>query len=270
MNLLSLFLLSFLLSLLCFTFTFSLALRKRNNNYIDIAYGLSYIVSSLTLSYLAISEGHFSPVSLLLCILIFIWGSRLSYRLYKRNNKKEEDFTYAKWRCLWEEHGKLYFILRSYVQIYILRAFLVSLVLLPFTLSLTILRSAHFSILLMSIGLLLWFAGFFFETVGDAELDSFHAQRKKHIQEFLTSGLFSYTRHPNYFGESLMWFAIALISIAYTKSLFCFISPLLITFLLLFVSGIPRVEKKWHGNKEWEEYAKKTSAFFPLPRKENA
>ena len=109
--------------------------------------------------------------------------------------------------------------------------------------------------------------GFFFEAVGDAELDSFIAKRNKHGLRFLTTGLFAYTRHPNYFGESMMWLGLATISFGAGSSFIVYISPLLITTLLLFVSGIPMVEKRWHDDKEWEAYAKKTNAFFPFPSK---
>ncbi len=262
MTLSPLYTLSFLLCLLFTTFVFSLALKKQNNSIMDIAYGLCFIFTSLVLSYITVSQKHFPLISLLILSLILVWGTRLSYRIYKRNKNKEEDFRYAVWRVEWSKKGKLYFILRSYFQIFVLQAFIVSLVLLPFTLSLNTIKLG----ILTVIGTLLWALGFFFEAVGDAELDSFITQRNKHGQKFLTTGLFAYTRHPNYFGESMMWLGLSIISISGGATLLVFLSPLLITSLLLFVSGIPMVEKRWHGIPEWEIYAKKTRAFLPLPK----
>lgn len=255
--------LSFILSLLFTTLIFSLALRIKNNSIMDIGYGLCFIFTSIILSYIAITQNGLPFISLLLLFLILIWGSRLAMRIYKRNKNKEEDFRYAVWRIEWSRYGKLYCILRSYLQIYVLQAFIISLVLLPFTLSLT---GTTISVL-SCIGILLWMLGFFFEAVGDAQLDSFIAKRNKHGLRFLTTGLFAYTRHPNYFGESMMWLGLATISFGGGSSFIVYLSPLLITTLLLFVSGIPMVEKRWRGDKEWEAYAKKTNAFLPFPPK---
>ena len=76
-------------------------------------------------------------------------------------------------------------------------------------------------------------------------------------------GLWKYSRHPNYFGEALMWTGIACIVYFSGAGLSVFISPLLITYLLLYVSGIPMLEKKWEGVPEWEAYKQKTSSFLP-------
>ncbi len=77
----------------------------------------------------------------------------------------------------------------------------------------------------------------------------------------MRSGLWSYTRHPNYFGEATMWWGIYLM--AFPIAWWSIISPMLITWLLLKVSGIPMLEKRWEGNKEYERYKKNTNAFFP-------
>jgi len=79
--------------------------------------------------------------------------------------------------------------------------------------------------------------------------------------------LWCYSRHPNYFGESLMWWGLGLAGLSITNSLVVLISPILITFLLLKVSGIPMLERRFEGNVEWESYKMRTSAFFPLPPK---
>jgi steroid 5-alpha reductase family enzyme len=117
------------------------------------------------------------------------------------------------------------------------------------------------------IGLGLWALGFFFESVGDAQLDAFIKDTNPHKGKIMKTGLWRYTRHPNYFGESSMWWGIAFLAFSVSGNALVFISPLLITFLLLKVSGIPMLEKKWAGILEWEIYKAKTSPFLPLPPK---
>ena len=267
MSLTSIYLLSLILCALFTTFVFSVAQKKKDNSIMDVAYGQTFIFTSVVLGYLGISQNIFPHFSFLIVFFILIWGVRLSYRIYKRNKGKGEDFRYAAWRELWTKKGKLYFFVRSYLQIFILQAFVVSLVLLPLTLSLRDGGTLYGISLLTILGVLLWIIGFFFEAVGDAELDSFLAQRNKHGKKFLTTGLFSLTRHPNYFGEATMWLGLATIAFSGGAPFLVFISPLLITILLLYVSGIPMVEKRWQGDPEWEEYAKKTRGFLPFPKK---
>ncbi len=267
MSLISIYLLSLILCALFTTFVFSVAQRKKDNSIMDIAYGQTFIFAGIALAYLGISQNIFPPFSFLIVFFILIWGVRLSFRIYKRNKGKPEDFRYATWRELWLKQGKPYFFVRSYLQIFVLQAFIVSLILLPLTLSLRATDTPLPVSLLTVLGVILWMIGFFFEAVGDAELDSFIAQRNKHGKKFLTTGLFSLTRHPNYFGEATMWLGLATISLSGGAPLLVFLSPILITLLLLYVSGIPMVEKRWQGDPEWEEYAKKTRGFFPFPKK---
>ena len=83
----------------------------------------------------------------------------------------------------------------------------------------------------------------------------------------MTEGLWSYTRHPNYFGESVIWWGIFLISISKANDIGLIISPIIITFLLLFVSGVPLLEKKYKDRPDFIEYSKRTNKFFPgIPR----
>jgi steroid 5-alpha reductase family enzyme len=110
--------------------------------------------------------------------------------------------------------------------------------------------------------------GLFFEAVGDFQLAQFKkdpVNRGKIIQH----GLWRYSRHPNYFGEVTLWWGIYLLGLSAGGAWWTIIGPLTITFLILKVSGIPLLEKKYVNNAAFQEYARRTSAFFPLPpRKE--
>jgi len=116
-------------------------------------------------------------------------------------------------------------------------------------------------------GMGLWAAGFVFEAVGDAQLKRFK-RNPQNGGRILTRGLWKYTRHPNYFGEAVMWAGVSLLALSVPGGWVGLVSPLVITLLLTRVSGIPLLEKKYKGNPEFEDYARRTSAFFPrFPRK---
>ncbi len=250
------------------TILFCVALYKKDNSIMDIAYGPAYIFVTAYLLLLTVSFNSTSLHFLIPCILVFVWGTRLAFRIYRKNKGKPEDFRYATWRTSWQQKGKLYFYLRSYLQVFLLQALVVSIVLIPIT-SIFVYSTTVISNLYI-LGCVLWCTGFVFEAIGDSQLDRFIASKNPNKGTIMTSGLWKYTRHPNYFGESLMWWSLAVIAWSVTGSLAVFLSPLLITYLLLYVSGVPMLEKKWKGNEEWESYKKKTSVFFPLPQKRNA
>jgi steroid 5-alpha reductase family enzyme len=121
--------------------------------------------------------------------------------------------------------------------------------------------------LLEIIGAAVWIIGYLFESIGDLQMMNFKKD-PANKGKIITSGVWKYTRHPNYFGESAMWWGIFLIVVNIANGLWGIISPATITFLLLFVSGIPLLEKKYKDNPEFQEYARKTSIFIPwFPKK---
>lgn len=260
---LNIYFVSLVIVLIFTTLVFFVALLKKDNSIIDSVYGLGFIITAYILTWLKLQVAPISPFTTLLLILITIWGIRLSYRIFRKNRNKEEDFRYKNWREEWMKEGKMYFLIRSHLQIFVLQGIVISIVLLPFTMSLL---GAGSLPSLLSIGAIVWLIGFFFEAVGDYQLDRFIRTKSQHGQSIMKSGLWKYTRHPNYFGEATMWWGLALVGYGATASLWVFLSPLLITYLLVKVSGIPMLEAKWSGD-EWEEYKTKTSAFIPLPPK---
>ena len=112
----------------------------------------------------------------------------------------------------------------------------------------------------------MWILGFVFESVGDAQLARF-IKDPANKGKLMQSGLWQYARHPNYFGEVLMWWGLWIIALSVPNGLYGIIGPLTITFLILKVSGIPMLEKRMEENPEFVEYKKRTSKFFPLPPK---
>jgi steroid 5-alpha reductase family enzyme len=229
----------------------------------DRFYGITFVIVAWVMTALQLQTSPISPLVALILILISLWGIRLSSRIHFKNKRKGgEDFRYASWREEWMKRGASYFYLRSFLQIFVLQGLVISIVLLPFTLTVT--NSASLSSPFITFGFIVFLVGFFFEVVGDYQLDRFLHKKNHDAGHIMKTGLWKYTRHPNYFGESTMWWGLALMASSQT-SLTVFLSPLLITFLLLKVSGIPMLEKRWAGDPEWEAYKSKTSAFFPLP-----
>lgn len=238
------------------TIWFVVSLIKKRNDVADVAWGLGYIL--LCIFYFITQE--FSQRTLLLYSLVIIWGLRLFIHIYLRNKGKSEDFRYLKWRQEW---GK-WFYLRSYFQIYLFQGFFLLLIIFPVTLTSSNPQpSLNY---LDFIGLFIWLFGFYFEAVGDYELVQFKKD-SNNKGKVLKTGLWQYTRHPNYFGEVTMWWGIFIIALSSPNGFYALISPLTITFLIVFVSGIPMLEKKYQGNIEFEEYKKQTNKFFPWFKK---
>ena len=117
------------------------------------------------------------------------------------------------------------------------------------------------------IGCIIWLIGFAFELIGDYQLMLFIKQRQNK-SDIMQTGLWKYTRHPNYFGEVLVWWGVFIMVLPLDYGIWTIISPITISFLLLYVSGIPMLEAKYKDNVAFEEYKKRTSAFFPrVPKK---
>ena len=113
------------------------------------------------------------------------------------------------------------------------------------------------------IGIGIWLLGFLFEAVGDYQLDKF-IKNRQNKKELMTTGLWSLTRHPNYFGEILCWWGVFLVALTSLKEIMLIVSPLLITLLLLFVSGVPLLEKKYKDRPDFQVYAERTPKLFPI------
>jgi steroid 5-alpha reductase family enzyme len=238
------------------TIWFIISLIKKRNDVADIAWGLGFIV----ICFYFIVTQPLLPISTLVYILVMLWGLRLAVHIALRSKGKTEDFRYKKWR---EEWGK-YFLMRSYLQVYILQGFFMLLISLP----ILIVGLAPFQYLnaFSVIGFAMWLIGFAFETIGDYQLSVF-VKNKKNKTDIMQTGLWRYTRHPNYFGEVLLWWGIFIITLPVQNSFWGIISPLTITFLLLYVSGIPMLEAKYKDNVLFQDYKRRTSAFFPkLPK----
>ena len=240
------------------TALFVISLVIKRNDIADVAWGTGILLVALV-AYVKSLNG--SLVILILFVLAALWGLRLTVRILLRNIKKKEDSRYAQWREQW---GKWFYV-RSYFQVYLLQGFLMIVVGYPF-LHASYFGQGHQVGPLAMIGGILWCVGYFFEVVSDYQLDRFLANKNNH-GKIMTSGLWKYSRHPNYFGEVTMWWGIWLMVLTMPYGYIAVMSPIMITFLILKVSGIPMLEKRFEGNEEFENYKERTNAFFPFKPK---
>ena len=237
---------------------FVVSLLKKRNDVADVAWGLGFVLMVWVSFVLSDDSGI---RGLVVGTLVSIWGVRLAWHIHGRNKGKAEDYRYLAWRKEW---GKWFYI-RSYFQVYLLQGAFLFLIVLP-VLLINKNRGGDLG-LLDALGVLVWLVGFFFETVGDAQLARF-IKNPANKGKLMQDGLWRYTRHPNYFGEVTQWWGLWLIALAVPYGALGIIGPITITFLILKVSGIPMLEKKMEENPEFAEYKKRTSVFIPLlPRK---
>lgn len=234
-----------------FLFFFILSIIKKDNSLVDIAWGFGFVLAVL---YTLFSEG-ISSIGLLVTVMVTIWGSRLGLHILARKVGKPEDFRYQKWRESWK-----YFYLRSFFQIYILQGILLYTIVFP---AIRIIALNRIELgFLGYIGFIIWIIGFSFEVIGDWQLKKF-LEKKEKKGSIMRSGLWKYTRHPNYFGEATMWWGIFFIAFSAGAGFYTVLSPIVITYLLLFVSGVPLLEEHFKDNPEFQRYAEKTNKFFP-------
>jgi steroid 5-alpha reductase family enzyme len=246
--------------LLCFmTLVFLLALRLKDNSIVDVAYGLGFVLIGWSGW---VAYGSDEARQLLLLAMVSLWGLRLAGHIaLRKQNEDGEDPRYRQWRETWGST----FVWRSFLQIYLLQGTVIYLVALPLLL---VIHDAGGPLgWLDMLGVLIWLFGFVFEAVGDWQLLKFK-RAPGNRGRIMRYGLWQFTRHPNYFGEAILWWGAFLIALGTLLGWLAIISPLLVNFLLLKVSGIPMLEERYAGNKEFEEYKKRTKAFFPWFPKE--
>ena len=240
------------------TLLWLLSLTLKNASIVDIFWGVGFII--VTWLAFALTPQGYLPRKLLIGSLVTIWGLRLAIHIGIRNAGKPEDFRYAKWRT---EQGERWWWF-SFVQVFLLQGLLMWIISAPIVAAMT---SGFPAILtpLDWLGTWIWVLGFLFESIGDAQLMLFKANPTNRGRLF-TKGLWKYTRHPNYFGEAVLWWGFFMIAMAAGKWWTIF-SPVIMTYLLTNVSGVAMLERTMKEKPGYEEYMRKTSAFLPwLPK----
>ena len=196
------------------------------------------------------------PRKQLMANLVTIWGLRLTIHIGFRNFGKPEDFRYAKWR---EENGARWWWY-SFFPVFLLQGFLMWIISIPLLAA----QTSGFPAILTPldfIGEVLWTTGLLFEFFSDAQLRRFKADPANN-SKLLTTGVWKYSRHPNYFGEAVLWWGFYIIALA-AGTWWTIFSPIIMTYLLMKVSGVVRLERTLKLKPGHEEYMNRTNAFFP-------
>ena len=231
------------------------SLRYQNVTLVDSLWGIGFVVIAWITVFM--SNGY-ALRTLLLAILTTTWGLRLSIYLTWRNHGKGEDPRYGSWR---RQYGKRFWIV-SLFNVFLVQAVFMWVIALAMQFGQMAPTPANLTWLDI-LGLSLWLIGFIFEAVGDWQLARFKAD-PANKGRVMDSGLWAFTRHPNYFGEALIWWGIFLIVLSTPGSLWTIISPILITITLLKITGVTLTEKTIVAKRpEYREYIARTSAFFP-------
>lgn len=200
---------------------------------------------------------NYLPRQKLVTFLIVLWCLRMIVYLYSRY-KKGSDPRFVEWRT---QYGAWAFLV-SLWWIVVMNGALLLVMALP---GMYVNTRASGSLTLLDVaGLALWLLGFVFESIGDYQLYQF-MQKPENKGTVMKEGLWRYSRHPNYFGEICMWWGIFLILLSVPGGWMTIISPLTITILLVFVTGIPWLEAVFANNPEYQEYKKHTSMLIPWP-----
>lgn len=241
---------------------FIIAQLIKDNSIVDIGWGLGFVIIAFV-SYFA-SEGEHSLRQTIVLTLVSLWGIRLFLHLLIRSIGRGEDFRYANFRKQWGKNVRII----AFFRVFMMQGAIMLLLAYPIIL-VNVAESSGFDIFTV-LGLIVWVIGFLFQSVGDYQLEHFK-KRKKHKEEILKSGLWRYSRHPNYFGEAAMWWGVYLIVIGAQNGWTAFFSAAFINLLLLKVSGVPFLDKRYAGNEEYQIYKQETNLFIPwFPKKVNS
>jgi len=235
-----------------------LSLLRNDVSIVDSLWSLMFLFAAGVYAAVSVENG---PRVFLLIGMVFIWALRLSVYITARNHGKPEDYRYQEIRA----NNQPGFKYKSLFIVFGLQALLAWIISMP--LAAAISGQAQIGYLDLA-GFALWAVGVFFEAMGDLQLSRFRKD-PANKGKVLDTGLWRYTRHPNYFGNFTLWWGFYLIALS-AGGWWTIISPLLMTFLLLKVSGVALLEKDISSRRpKYQQYIRKTNAFFPgLPRRD--
>ena len=248
-------LVSFVVALAVNAAFFAIAATRRTDVVTDLSYSLSFAVLAIVLPLLGAHE----PTQLAASLLVLVWAARLGVYLFRRILRIKVDHRFDGMR-----DNTLRF-----ARFWLLQAVSVAVIMLPVSYLLGRDTATGFGLWALA-GATIWAVGLVIESVADAQKSAYKA-RDENRGRFISSGLWRYSRHPNYFGEMLVWWGLFVYSVPFLDgaAFAVVIGPLFITLLLLFVSGIPLLERsadeKYGDDPAYREYKRATSILVPLP-----
>lgn len=239
-----------------FTILWIVSLIVRNSSIVDMWWGPGILL--IGLAYFLTTDGAPGRGRLVVSLLA-LWAIRLAWHIGARNIGHGEDFRYAKWR---RERGASWWWF-SYFKVFFLQSVIAWIISMPLYYAIAPAAPARFTAFDVA-GAIVFAIGFLFEALGDEQLRRFKTDPASKGQ-VMDRGLWRYTRHPNYFGEAVMWWGFGLFALA-TGGYVGLFGPAIMTFLLIRVSGVSLLEQTLKTTKPgYAEYIRRTSAFLPMP-----
>jgi steroid 5-alpha reductase family enzyme len=254
-NNLSLFFINLAAAAVLMTAGWVISLVRNNVTIADSFWGLGFILIAWLTFF--ITDGYMAR-KIILTLLVTFWGLRLFIHMSRRNRGKGEDPRYAAWR---EKHGPSFWII-SLFKVFLIQALFQWAIAFGVQFGQISALPARLTVF-DYLGIMIWIAGFIIESTADYQLSAF-IKNPVNKRKIMNTGLWRYSRHPNYFGESLMWWGIFVIVLSTPWGIWTIISPLLITYTLLKLTGVTLMEEtEFAGNPEYQAYVSQTSAFVP-------
>jgi steroid 5-alpha reductase family enzyme len=243
-----------------FAATLVVARAVGKHSIVDVTWGLGFVLIAVAAYVVsgALGVGN-DLVRLVALILPVVWGLRLAVYIGWRNHGKGEDPRYA--AMLGDDHPPGAITAHVVRKVYLPQAGVMLVVVLPVLAAMV--RTSTVPAVVI-IGVVVWLVGFAFESVGDAQLARFKAN-PENKGKVLDTGLWRYTRHPNYFGDFCVWWGIFLVAVGHPAGLVTIVGPALMSYLLIGVTGKELTEKSMSNRPGYAEYVEQTSGFFPLP-----
>lgn len=245
-------------SVVFMTLWFGLGQYAKRIDVIDAAWGLAFIyISGLAL----MLDGRFETFQWIVFGFVAVWGLRLFFHIAGRLQAKGEDPRYHAYRKKW---GKA-FSTNAFFRIFMVQAVLAVIVSAPAVAA--IISPNGVTVWLAAVGFAVWGFGILFEAIADRQLAQFVSRKaSRQPDDIMSKGLWKYSRHPNYFGEITAWTGAGIVALS-AGQWWGLIGPIVITYLILKVSGIPPLEKRFADNPKYKAYKQNTSVLIPRPPK---
>lgn len=240
-----------------FAITFFVGRRIGRYNVVDVTWGLAFVAVAVTSA--VFGTGDLTR-RLLLLVLVAVWGLRLAWHLTLKLKGHGED---PRYKALLHNDFSTANVLRKIFAVQVVAAWFVSL---PLQLSASTGPTPTALLPVPALGVAIWVIGVVFEALGDHQLKTFKAD-PANKGAIMDRGLWSWTRHPNYFGDACVWWGLWLVTVNGWAALATVLSPVLMTYLLVYATGARMAEKHMDGRPGFSEYCSRTAFFVPRPPK---